>query len=201
MDASQPSTVGVHSVRPPVMRLHGILLCALALLAVLLAACVRPATPPTPPASHLDQITRSGVLRVAVAADVPPFAFIDRQGQRQGFDIELMQEIARRMGVELAWVDAAYEPLREAVASGRVDVAVGAIPYSEEWDRNVDFTRPYYDLGEPGPEDPGLLFMILPQGEAALAQRLNAIIGALETEGFVQRLAQEYLAPQGSGLP
>ena len=135
-------------------------------------------------------------MRVGVAADVPPFAFIDRQGERQGFDIELMTEIARRMGVEVTWVDAAYEPLRDAVRDGRVDVGIGAIPYSEEWDLQVDFTQPYYDLGQPGPADPGLLYIILPQGEQALAERLSQIIGELEGEGFIQRLAQEYLAPQ-----
>lgn len=163
------------------------------LLAMLLAACVQPAAQTPAPASRLDRITQAGVMRVAVAADVPPFAFIDRQGQRQGFDIALMNEIARRMGVELAWVDVAYEPLRDAVREGRVDVGIGAIPFSEEWDRQVDFTDPYYDLGEPGPADPGLLYIILPQGEAALAERLNAIIAELEGEGFIQRLAEEYL--------
>lgn len=178
---------------------RGLRICAPALLLVLLAACVRPQT--SPAASRLERITTAGVIRVGVAADVFPFAYLNPQGERQGFDIEIMQEIARRMGVEIAWVDAAYEPLRQAVVNGRVDVAIGAIPYSEEWDRDVDFTQPYYDLGQPGPADPGLLFIILPQGEAALKQRLNAIIGALQGEGFIQRLAQEHLAPQGSGTP
>lgn len=166
-----------------------------ALLIFLLAACVRPAAQTPALVSRLERVLQTGEMRVGVAADVPPFAFIDRDGERKGFDIELMSEIARRMGVEVTWVDAAYEPLREAVREGRVDVGIGAIPFSEEWDRDVDFSRPYYDLGEPGPEDPGLLFMILPQGETALAERLNEIIEQLEGEGFIERLAQEYLAP------
>ena len=165
-------------------------------LAALLGACVRPAVQTPAPASRLEQITGAGVIRVGVAADVPPFAFFDHQGERQGFDIVLMNEIARRLGVEVNWVDAAYEPMREAVRDRKVDLAIGAIPYSEEWDRDVDFTRPYYDLGEPGPADPGLLYIILPQGETALAERLNQIIGELERDGFIQRLAQEYLEAQ-----
>ena len=171
------------------------------MIMVLLAACTRPAGRTSPPPSRLEQITRARVLRVGVAADVSPFASLDRQGERQGFDIELMDEIARRMSVEVTWVDLAYEPLRDAVRDGRLDVAIGAIPYIKEWDLQVDFTQPYYDLGEPGPADPGLLFIILPQGEQALAERLNQIIAELESEGFIQQLAQEYLSPRGTGSP
>jgi ABC-type amino acid transport substrate-binding protein len=168
----------------------------LGLLAMLLAACARPSSQTQPPVSRLEQITRTGVMRVGVAVDIPPFAYLDRQGERQGFDIELMGEIANRMGVEVTWVDAAYEPLRDAVRDGKLDVAIGAIPYSEEWDLQVDFSQPYYDLGEPGPADPGLLFIILPQGEQALAERLDQIIAKLESEGFIEQLAQKYLAPR-----
>ena len=171
------------------------------MLVSLLTACTRPASQASPSPSRLEQITQAGVMRVGVAVDVPPFVPLDGQGERQGFDIELMSEIARRMAVEVTWVDAAYEPLREAVRDGRLDVAIGAIPYSKEWDQQVDFTRPYYDLGEPGPADPGLLFMIVPQGETALADRLNGIIEQLEREGFIQQLAEEYLAPRGSEAP
>lgn len=165
-------------------------------LAALLAACVRPATHTPAPHSRLEQITGAGLIRVGVAADIPPFAFYDHQGERQGFDIVLMNEIARRLGVEVEWVDAAYGPMREAVRDRKVDLAIGAIPYSEEWDRDVDFTRPYYDLGEPGPADPGLLYIILPQGETALGERLNQIIGEMESEGFILRLSQKYLTPR-----
>lgn len=171
------------------------------MLAMLLAACGQPAVQALPTPSRLEQITQTGVMQVGVAVDVPPFAFIDRQGERQGFDVKLMSEITRRMGVEVTWVDMAYEPLLDAVRDGRLDVAIGAIPYSKEWDRQVDFTRPYYDLGEPGPADPGLLLMILPQGETALAERLNGMIEQLEGEGYIQQLAVEFLAPRGSEAP
>lgn len=181
-------------------RLNGLAWLA-TLLSILLAACVQPAAQKPVGVSRLDRITQSKLMRVGMAADVPPFAFIDRQGVRQGFDVELMREIGRRMEVELAWIDTAYEPLRDAVRDGRVDVAIGAIPISEEWDLQVDFTNPYYDLSEPGPADPGLLYIILPQGETALAERLNQIIAELQGEGFIQQLAQQYLAPQQNGSP
>ena len=71
------------------------------MLVMLLAACARPAAQATLPVSRLEQISQAGLIRVAVAADMPPFAFFDHRGERQGFDIALMTEIARRLGVEL----------------------------------------------------------------------------------------------------
>jgi ABC-type amino acid transport substrate-binding protein len=170
-------------------------------LVLLLAGCVQPAAQKPAPVSRLAQITGAGVIRVGVAVDLPPFTFFDRQGERRGFDVELVSEIAQRLGVQVAWVDLAYEPLRAAVRERKVDLGIGAIPYIEEWDRDVDFTQPYYDLGQPGPADPGLLYIILPQGEMALTERLNQIIAELQDEGFIQQLGQEYLAPQQSVTP
>lgn len=165
------------------------------MLVMLLAACVRPATQTPPPASRLERITQAGVLQVGVAADVPPFAFIDRQGEQQGFDIALMTEIARQMELEAAWTDAAYDRLPELVQSGKVDMAIGAIPCSAEWEQQVDFSQPYHQPVQTAPPGRGMLCILLPKGEQALAERLNAIIDELVNEGFIQRLEGEYLAP------
>ena len=165
---------------------------------MLLAGCAGPAPTLYHTPSRLDQITQAGVLRVGVAVDAPPFAFLDRQGERQGFDIELVSEIARRMGMEVTWVDMAYEPLPDAVRDGRLDVAIGAIPYSEEWDQQVDFTQPYYGTGEPEQSDLEQHVIIVPPGEKDLRDRLNANIALLQAEGFIQQLAETYPKSPGT---
>ena len=135
---------------------------------VLLAGCARISDNSSPQPSRLDRITQARVLRVGVAVDAPPFAYLDHQGARQGMDIELVNEIARRLGLEVEWVDAAYNRLPELVRSGKVDAAVGAIAYSEEWDRLADFTQPYYGTGEPEQSDLEQLVIIVPSGETRL---------------------------------
>jgi ABC-type amino acid transport substrate-binding protein len=168
----------------------------LVVMAALLAGCARQQISTPPPASRLEQITQAGMLRVGVAPDAPPFAYLDRQGELQGYDVELAEELARRMGVELAWTQATHSRLAELVQQGKVDAAIGAIPYSEEWEQRVDCTQVYY-----GSEEEARLCIILPQGEAALAERMSGILAELEQEGVIERLAEAYLAPHASGRP
>lgn len=97
-----------------------------------------------PANNRLDAIRQAGVMRVGVSTDYPPFEYLDSNGNRVGFDIELMQETAGRMGVRLEWVDLPFDQLVEAVASGKVDGAISAFEYTPERDGQVDFTAPYY---------------------------------------------------------
>ncbi len=48
---------------------------------------------------------------MGTSADYPPFEYIDRNGKKVGFDIALMEEIARRLQVKLEWVDMPFESL------------------------------------------------------------------------------------------
>jgi ABC-type amino acid transport substrate-binding protein len=72
--------------------------------------------------SHLEKIQEAGVIKVGTSADYPPFEYVDEQGNKVGFDIELMQEIANRMGVELEWVDMPFDSLIAGVQEGKISV-------------------------------------------------------------------------------
>jgi polar amino acid transport system substrate-binding protein len=98
----------------------------------------------TQPENHLEAIRQAGVIRVGVSADYPPFEYLDSSGARAGFDIELMGEIAGRLGVTLEWVDLPFNDLIAAVQSKKVDAAISALQRTDERDQQVDFTAPYY---------------------------------------------------------
>jgi hypothetical protein len=125
--------------------------------------------------------------------DAPPFAFLDRQGERQGLDIALMTEIARRMGVELEWTDAAYNRLPEIVRSGKVDAAIGAISCSAGQEQQVEVSQPYHQPAQPAPPGRGALCILVQPGQPELMERLNQVITELEGERFIQQLEGEYL--------
>lgn len=104
-----------------------------------LSACGTPKA-----ANHLEAIKQAGVIKVGTSADYPPFESVDENGNKVGFDIELMAEIAKRMGVEIEWVDMPFDSLIAAVQEGKIDASISAFNYSEERDLTIDFSDAYY---------------------------------------------------------
>jgi polar amino acid transport system substrate-binding protein len=95
-------------------------------------------------ANHLETIKQAGMIKVGTSADYPPFESVDESGNKVGFDIDLMTEIAGRLGVELEWVDMPFDSLIAAVQEGKIDASISAFNYSEERDQMIDFSDPYY---------------------------------------------------------
>jgi polar amino acid transport system substrate-binding protein len=52
----------------------------------------------------LQEIKDRGVLRASTDPAYPPQSFQNEQGEFEGFDIDVTEEIAKRMGVEVEWV-------------------------------------------------------------------------------------------------
>lgn len=115
------------------------LVSLLAALSLVLSACGGSTA-----ANHFEAIKEAGVIKVGTSADYPPFESVDESGNKVGFDIELMTEIASRMGVELEWVDMPFDSLIAAVQEGKIDASISAFNYSEERDQMIDFSEAYY---------------------------------------------------------
>ena len=96
-------------------------------------------------ANHLEAIKQAGVIKVGTSADYPPFESVDENGNKVGFDIELMTEIAKRLGVKLEWVDMPFDSLIAAVQEGKIDASISAFNYTEERDQMIDFSDAYYN--------------------------------------------------------
>jgi polar amino acid transport system substrate-binding protein len=111
----------------------------LVLLSLVLTACGGASA-----ANHLEAIKEAGVIKVGTSADYPPFESVDASGNKVGFDIELMSEVAKRLGVELEWVDMPFDSLIAAVQEGKIDASISAFNYSEERDKMIDFSDAYY---------------------------------------------------------
>ena len=108
-------------------------------LSLMLSACGTLAA-----ANHLEAVKQAGVIKVGTSADYPPFESVDENGNKVGFDIELMTEIAKRLDVKLEWVDMPFDSLIAAVQEGKIDASISAFNYSEERDQMIDFSDAYY---------------------------------------------------------
>jgi len=89
---------------------------------------------------------QSDVLRVATDATFPPMEFVDN-GKRTGFDIELVEAVAQKMGKKVQWVDIDFKGLVPGLIARRFDMAVSAIYITDERKKVVDFTNSYYSGG------------------------------------------------------
>lgn len=59
------------------------------------------------------------VLRVGVSPDFSPFEFKDEKGKMVGFDVELMEALAKQMDRKLEFQDMAWDGLIPGVLAGR----------------------------------------------------------------------------------
>jgi polar amino acid transport system substrate-binding protein len=84
------------------------------------------------------------VIKVGTSADYPPFESVDESGNKVGFDIDLMTEIAKRLDVKLEWVDMPFDSLIAAVQEGKIDASISAFNYNEDRDKMIDFSEAYY---------------------------------------------------------
>ena len=132
------------------MRRYSILtpIIAVAAIAAIVAGCAAPpaATPaPTPaPADIWDQIQKSGKMTVGTAADYAPFEYYNSRYQLDGFDIGLIREIGKQLGVNVEIKDYAFDGLYNALQLGQIDVAIAAITVTPDRQQSVDFTNNYY---------------------------------------------------------
>jgi polar amino acid transport system substrate-binding protein len=85
-----------------------------------------------------------GILKVGSCLDYPPFETIE-DGQEIGFDVELTEEIASRLGLEVEWIRADFDTIFTAVAGGQFDMVAAASTITEEREQTVDFSDPYFN--------------------------------------------------------
>lgn len=90
------------------------------------------------------ELADEGVIRVGSDIDFPPFEFIE-DGEIQGFDVDLMEEIADRLGLEVEWVDAAFDTIITQLAGGEFDAIITALTITEERAETIDFSDPYFE--------------------------------------------------------
>lgn len=100
-----------------------------AIFAIFLTGC-EPGTMAVAPAeqpSVLEEILESGVLKVGTTGDFNPMSFKDpATDEYVGHDIELVQQLAADMGVEIEFVPTDWANLVSGVAAGKYHMTTGA---------------------------------------------------------------------------
>jgi cyclohexadienyl dehydratase len=109
------------------------------------SASIALAQAPSP--SRLDDIIKSGKLRVCTPGDYKPFSFHRPDGGYEGLDIDLVQAAAKSLGVEVEMVKSGWPTLMKDFVE-KCDVAVGGISVTTDRQKTAFFTNAYMVNGK-----------------------------------------------------
>ena len=92
----------------------------------------------------LDTVKARGALIVGVEGTYPPFNYIDtKTGQLEGFDIDVANLIADRLGVKAQFVKTEWSAILAGLSSGKFDAIVNQVGITPERQKAFDFSVPY----------------------------------------------------------
>jgi polar amino acid transport system substrate-binding protein len=95
-------------------------------------------------ARSLDEILKSGVLKGGVNPGLPPLAKYDDKNNLVGFDADIMAKLAEMLGVKLELVKVGSPDRIPFVATGKIDVVMGALTRNYKRQKIVDYTVPVH---------------------------------------------------------
>jgi cyclohexadienyl dehydratase len=97
--------------------------------------------------SRLDAIQKNGTLRVCTPGDYQPFSLAKPDGSYEGIDVDLVQSMAKALGVKVEFVKSPWAQLMDTFVD-KCDVGVGGISVTLERQKRAFFTEPYMVNGK-----------------------------------------------------
>jgi len=122
-------------------------LSSLALAAVLLGTACDAFAQEPPASKTLDLIRKRGTVQVGVKTDFPPFGQLNRQGQAEGFEIDLAADIAKQLGVKLTTISITTENRFQKLEQGDVDILIATVGDTAERRQIATAVEPNYYAG------------------------------------------------------
>jgi polar amino acid transport system substrate-binding protein len=92
----------------------------------------------------LQEVKDRGTLRASTDPAYPPQSFLASNGEFKGFDIDVTEEIAKRMGVDVEWETPSWDVITAGSWSGRWDLSVGSMTVTPERSKVLHFSPAYY---------------------------------------------------------
>jgi polar amino acid transport system substrate-binding protein len=118
------------------------------------------------------ELIEEGQLLVGTDAPYPPFEIgTPESGSFSGFDIDLMNAIAEKLGLEPTYQNSSFDTIFRDVAAGQFDIVAAASTITPDREKVVTFSRPYYEAQQA---------LVVPEGSdiASTADLSGAIVAA-----------------------
>jgi len=126
-----------YACRPPVV------LAAMALAAAVLAVPMSTRADSPSGGGTLERILKDGVIRIGTIVGDAPFVDIGADGQLEGYEIDLANELGKRMGVKVQFVQTDVAGRVTTLQSGKVDAVFADFSVTTARAMIIDFTDAY----------------------------------------------------------
>ena len=109
----------------------------------LLMSCAKNNESSSKSISVYEKIKESGVINIAMEGTWSPWTYHDENDKLVGFDTEIGEEIAKRMGVKANFIEGEWDGLLAGLSSGRYDIMINGVDITPERKQAYDFSIPY----------------------------------------------------------
>ncbi|MDP9591594.1 transporter substrate-binding domain-containing protein [Shinella sp. AETb1-6] len=111
----------------------------LAAAAALQAAVLAPAHA----GENLAAIQSAGALKIGTEGTYAPFTYHDTDGKLVGFDVEIGEAIAKKLGVKAEFLEGKWDGLIAGLDANRYDAVINQVGITEARKQKYDFSEPY----------------------------------------------------------
>lgn len=95
-----------------------------------------------------DRIEEAGVLKVATSGTLFPSSYHGDDNELTGYEVEVVKEVADRLGLEVEFMEMGVDGILTAVQSGQVDAAANGFDITEARLEDYNFSEPFkYSFG------------------------------------------------------
>jgi polar amino acid transport system substrate-binding protein len=122
------------------------ILGVLVVISMFLTAC-GPKTPAAQSSANNLGLVFNGKLLICTDFPYPPQEFFDENGNPQGLDVEIGTEIAKRVGLQVQFVNSVFDTIIAAVTGGKCDIIISAQNITADRQKQVSMI-PYFQAGQ-----------------------------------------------------
>jgi cystine transport system substrate-binding protein len=98
---------------------------------------------PAQAGENLAAVQAAGALKIGTEGTYAPFTFHDTDGKLVGFDVEIGEAIAKKLGVKAEFLEGKWDGLIAGLDANRYDAVINQVGITEERKKKYDFSEPY----------------------------------------------------------
>ncbi len=125
------------------MKKLSIIISTLLIATVGLAGCGTKTSENTESKDLLSTIKSQGKIRIGTEGTYAPYTFHDKTGKLTGFDVEIAEEVAKRLGVTPEFIETKWDGMFAGLDAKRFDMIVNQVGIKPDRLEKYDFSDPY----------------------------------------------------------